>query len=88
MVYKIIQAFRVAWVSFAVTKVMALVYTVYAVAVSWNDAPTAWSVLLVSTTGGITVTQVYSTLVLRKLSKRMSSQWLSSISGPQMCMSA
>jgi hypothetical protein len=75
------RAFQVAWISFAVTKAAALIYTVIALVVNWAVAPMFWNVLMVVSTAGLSVTQVWSTAVLRKLSKRMTSQLVSSLRG-------
>ena len=61
------RAFEFAWMSFAATKLCALTYTVVAVAINWSAAPMAWNIVMLATTCGVTVTQVYSTIVLRKV---------------------
>jgi len=72
------RAFEIAWVSFAITKSLAFLYTVVALVVNWSTAPMGWNVVMITMCCGITLTQVQSTKVLRQLSKRMQSQWLSS----------
>jgi len=68
------KAFKIAWISFATTKVLALTWTVWITIVRWNEAPTAFLVLMLVVTVAVSITQIYSTLVLRMLSARMTAQ--------------
>ena len=68
------KAFRVAWISFAITKLLAFMYTVWMMAVHWDNTPLPFSVLMVAILVAVSITQVYSTLVLRMLSARMTEQ--------------
>ena len=94
------RMFQVAWVSFALTKFVAFVYTIFSlrdsckrpfrsgceseavksaltrrfVVVAGEKAPMGWNVFMVFVNVGVSITQVYSTIVLRVLSSRMSAQ--------------
>lgn len=65
------RAFKVAWMSFAVAKALALVLSIVVLIVEWDMAPLGYSVGILAVLVIVVPTQVWSTIVLRKLAKRM-----------------
>lgn len=63
--------FQVAWISFAVTKLAALIWTVALLIISGGDAPKPFTVVASIAAFLVAITQVMSTLVLRNLSNRV-----------------
>jgi hypothetical protein len=65
-------AFQFAWVSFGVTKLAALILSLYILPQTWESAPMGCNIVLLIILVIVASTQLYSTLVLRSLATRMS----------------
>ena len=69
-----VRAFHIAWISFLVTKIIAFVYSIVTLIMFFPKAPLGFRITMTALLAVITITQIYSTLVLRMLAGRMQDQ--------------